>query len=356
MDSVIVDLKERSYPIYLDYEGLDEVGNLIKKHLKSRKTFVITDSNVYALYFEKIKKSLINNGIDVTFKIIPAGEMSKNIKTAEMLLESAYDSGLLRDSSIIALGGGVVGDIAGFIAATYMRGISFIQIPTTLLAQVDSSVGGKVAVNLKKGKNIVGAFYQPEMVYIDTSVLNTLSRKEILGGLAEIIKYGVIWDFDLLSYIDDNLKNILNLENEYLTYIIRQSCEIKAKIVSIDEKEQNLRAILNFGHTIGHAIEALTGYEKYIHGEAVAIGMIYASKLALSLGYINNDYFDRIFNLIKRAGLPVDYENLDKKDIIDVIKLDKKSTEGKINFVLPVDLGKVKILNIKEKDIIKILK
>nr|WP_206155212.1 3-dehydroquinate synthase [Caldanaerobacter subterraneus] len=356
VDEVIVELKERSYPIYFDYEGFDRVGDLIKKHVRSSKTFVITDSNVYPLYFEKIEESLKKSGFDVTHKVIPAGETSKTMEMAQRLLEVAYDSGLLRDSSIIALGGGVVGDIAGFVAATYMRGIDFIQIPTTLLAQVDSSVGGKVAVNLKKGKNIVGAFYQPKMVYIDISVLKTLDKREVLSGLAEVIKYGVIWDFDLFTYIEKNLEDILRLKEESLTHIVKRSCEIKAKIVSLDEKEENLRAILNFGHTIGHAIEALTGYEKYIHGEAVAIGMVYEARLAFNLGYIDEEYLERILNLIKRSGLPADYEGIEKTDMLNAIKLDKKMREGKINFVLPVGFGKVDIVSVKEEDVLKVLK
>lgn len=356
MDKVVVELKERSYPIYFDYEGFDRVGDLIKKHVRSSKTFVITDSNVYPLHFEKIEESLRKSGFDVSYEVVPAGETSKTMEMAERLLEVAYDSGLLRDSSIIALGGGVVGDIAGFVAATYMRGIDFIQIPTTLLAQVDSSVGGKVAVNLKKGKNIVGAFYQPKMVYIDTSVLGTLNKREVLGGLAEVIKYGVIWDFDLFTYIEENLGDILRLKKEDLTYIVKRSCEIKAKVVSLDEKEENLRAILNFGHTIGHAIEALTGYERYIHGEAVAIGMAYEARLAFNLGYIDEGYLERILNLIKRAGLPADYEGIEKTDMLNAIKLDKKMREGRINFVLPVGLGKVDIVSVKEEDVLKVLK
>jgi len=356
VDEVIVELKERSYPIYFDYEGFDRVGDLIKKHVRSSKTFVITDSNVYPLYFEKIEESLKKSGFDVTHEVIPAGETSKTMEMAQRLLEVAYDSGLLRDSSIIALGGGVVGDIAGFVAATYMRGIDFIQIPTTLLAQVDSSVGGKVAVNLKKGKNIVGAFYQPKMVYIDISVLRTLSKREVLGGLAEVIKYGVIRDFDLFTYVEENLDNILRLEKEDLIHIVRRSCEIKAKIVSLDEKEESLRAILNFGHTIGHAIEALTGYEKYIHGEAVAIGMVYEARLAFNLGYIDEGYLERIVNLIKGSGLPTDYEGIEKTDMLNVIKLDKKMREGKINFVLPIGFGKVDIVSVREEDVLKVLK
>jgi 3-dehydroquinate synthase len=356
LDFITVDLKERSYPIYFAYDSFDKLGEIVKKHVRSSKTFIITDFNVYPLYFEKLNESLKKSRFDVSYEVIPAGETSKTMEMAQRLLEKAYDSGLLRDSSVIALGGGVVGDIAGFVAATYMRGIDFVQIPTTLLAQVDSSVGGKVAVNLKKGKNIVGAFHQPKMVYIDAAVLNTLDKREILGGLAEIIKYGIIWDFDLFEYIENNLHEILDLKEDKLKHIVKKSCEIKGKIVSLDEKEENLRSILNFGHTIGHAIEALTGYEWYIHGEAVAIGMVYACKLALNLGYIDEKYFERIFSLIQRTGLPTDYEDLHKEDIIKAIKLDKKNRSSKINFVLPCGFGKVEVISVREEEILKVLK
>ncbi|ADD02242.1 3-dehydroquinate synthase [Thermoanaerobacter mathranii subsp. mathranii str. A3] len=356
MDFITVDLKEKSYPIYFAYDSFDKLGEIVKKHVRSSKTFIITDSIVYPLYFEKLNESLTKSGFNVSYEVIPPGEPSKTMEMAQRLLEKAYDNGLLRDSSVIALGGGVVGDIAGFVAATYMRGIDFVQIPTTLLAQVDSSVGGKVGVNLKKGKNIVGAFYQPKMVYIDISVLKTINKREILGGLAEIIKYGIIWDFDLFEYIENNLHEILNLKEDKLTHIIKKSCEIKGKIVSLDEKEENLRSILNFGHTVGHAIEALTGYQKYIHGEAVAIGMVYACKLALDLGYINEKYFERIFSLIQKTGLPTDYEDLPKENIVEAIKLDKKSRESKINFVLPSGFGKVEVISVKKEEILKVLK
>lgn len=351
LEFINIDLKERSYPIYFVHNGLSDIGNTFKKHVKSNRIFIITDSNVYPLYFDIIHKSLRNSGLDVSHYIIPAGETSKTMEMAEILLNNVYKSGILRDGAIIALGGGVVGDIAGFVAATYMRGIDFVQIPTTLLAQVDSSVGGKVAVNLKNGKNIVGAFHQPRMVYIDTIVLKTLNKREVLGGLSEIIKYGVIWDWELFEYIERNILNILNMDIDKLLYIIKKSCEIKGKIVSLDEKEENLRAILNFGHTIGHAIEALTGYRKYIHGEAVAIGMVYASMIALNLGYINKAHFERIVSLIEKAGLPTKYCNLPKEDIIELIKHDKKNREDKTKFVLPLGYGKADVLNISFEDI-----
>lgn len=355
LEFINIDLKERSYPIYFTNNEFEHIGDTIKKHIKGSRVFIITDSNVYPLYFDIVYKSLKNSGLNVSHYVIPAGETSKTMEMAEILLNNVYESGLLRDSAIIALGGGVVGDIAGFVAATYMRGVDFVQIPTTLLAQVDSSVGGKVAVNLKNGKNIVGAFHQPRLVYIDTIVLKNLNKREILGGLAEIIKYGVIWDWSLFEYLEKNILDILSLDIDKLKSIIKKSCEIKGKIVSLDEKEENLRAILNYGHTIGHAIEALTGYEKYIHGEAVAIGMVYAAMIALNLGYINNLHFERIKSLIDKTGLPTRYYNLSKEDIIELIKHDKKNREEKIKFVLPIGYGKADVFDISFKDISEVL-
>lgn len=355
MEFINIDLKERSYPIYFAHNRLGDIGSTIKKYIKGSRVFIITDSNVYPLYFDMIYKSLKSNGLNVSHYVIPAGETSKTMEMAEILLNNVYENGLLRDSSIIALGGGVVGDIAGFVAATYMRGVDFVQIPTTLLAQVDSSVGGKVAVNLKNGKNIVGAFHQPRFVYIDTIVLKTLNKREILGGLAEIIKYGVIWDWSLFEYIEKNILDILNMDIDKLKYVIKKSCEIKGKIVSLDEKEENLRAILNYGHTIGHAIEAMTGYQKYIHGEAVAIGMVYAAMIAKNMGYINNLYFERIKSLIDKTGLPTKYYNLSRDDIIEIIKHDKKNREDKIKFVLPIGYGKADVFDINFEEISKVL-
>ncbi|MDI6604601.1 MAG: 3-dehydroquinate synthase [Thermoanaerobacteraceae bacterium] len=355
MEVINIDLKDRSYPIYICNNMLDDIGKVVCRHTKSKRIFLVTDTNVYPLYYEKVKAILNNAGFDVSKFVIPAGESSKNLDMLKNILEDIYKSGLLRDGSIIALGGGVVGDIAGFAAATYMRGVDFIQIPTTLLAQVDSSVGGKVGVNLRGGKNIVGAFHQPKMVYIDTSNLRTLNKREILGGLAEIIKYGVIWDKELFEYLECNMDEILNLNDDMITHIIKKSCGIKGKVVSLDEKEQKLRQILNYGHTVGHAIEALTGYEKYIHGEAVAIGMVYAAKLSLKKSLIDKEYFDRICALIKKSGLPVEYGELHKEDIVELIRHDKKNKNDKIRFVLPVGYGKVDIFEINKDEILSIL-
>ncbi len=355
MEIVNVDLKDYSYPIYISNGILKDIGLYLKKHLRSNRVLIITDSNVSELYLTRLENSLLNNGFMVHHSIIKAGEESKNLDTVKHLLEECFKFGLLRDSTVIALGGGVVGDIAGLVAALYMRGVDFIQIPTTLLAQVDSSVGGKVGVNLKEGKNMAGAFYQPKAVFVDTDVLKSLDKREIRGGISEIIKYGIIKDESLFNFIESNIKEILDLDDEKVRHLIKRSCEIKSDVVSKDEKESSIRAVLNYGHTIGHAIESLTEYKKYIHGEAVAIGMYYAAKIALNRKYIDESYLLRIKNLLISCGLPVDYGNIDKYEIIDGIKHDKKNREGKIKFVLPVGHGNAEVFNVLEEEILNVL-
>lgn len=355
MEIVNVDLKDYSYPIYISNGILKDIGVYLKKHLRSNRVLIITDSNVSELYLTRLENSLLNNGFMVHHSIIKAGEESKNLDTVKHLLEECFKFGLLRDSAIVALGGGVVGDIAGLVSALFMRGIDFIQVPTTLLAQVDSSVGGKVGVNLKEGKNMAGAFYQPKAVFVDTDVLKSLDKREIRGGISEIIKYGIIKDASLFNFIESNIKEILDLDDEKVRHLIKRSCEIKSDVVSKDEKESSIRAVLNYGHTIGHAIESLTKYKKYIHGEAVAIGMYYAAKIALNRKYIDIDYLSRIRSLLVASELPVDYGNLDKYEILEGIKHDKKNREGKIKFVLPVGHGDADIFGVSEEEILRVL-
>jgi len=355
MEIINVNLKNYSYPIYISNGILANIGQYLKNHLRSRRVIIVTDSNVSNIYLQKVENTLSKDGFVVNHSVIKAGEESKNLYTVKRLLEECFDFGLLRDSAVLALGGGVVGDIAGLVAALYMRGIDFIQIPTTLLAQVDSSVGGKVGVNLDEGKNIAGTFYQPKAVFIDTSVLKTLNRREVLGGISEIIKYGIIKDESLLDFFEINMRKILNLDDDMMKYLIKRSCEIKSDVVSKDEKENNIRAILNYGHTIGHALESITRYKKYIHGEAVAIGMYYAGKIALNRKYIDESYLLRIKNLLISCGLPVDYGNIDKYEIVEGIKHDKKNREGKIKFVLPVGHGDADIFDVSEEEILNVL-
>ena len=306
---------------------------------------MVTDTNVNALYGPHTLDVLRGAGYKVEASVIAGGESCKNLSTVAWLYEQMISQGLDRKSTVIALGGGIVGDIAGFAAASYMRGIGYIQIPTTLLAQVDSSVGGKTGVNLPHGKNLVGAFYQPGLVFVDAAFLTTLPEREYLTGLAEVIKYGIIWDGDFFSYLEANMDKIKSQDSECLLHIINRCCEIKAEIVAQDERESGLRALLNLGHTFGHAFEALTNYEKFTHGEAVAVGMIYASRLARRLDLISALDLDRITGLIEGYGLPVSFGGLDNEGIVVQMRKDKKSVGGSIQFILPTAIGKSQIFN-----------
>ncbi len=285
--------------------------------------------------------------------VIPAGESSKSLNIYETLITKALQHGLNRKSAIIALGGGVTGDLAGFAAATYMRGIDFIQIPTSLLAQVDSSVGGKVAVNHTLAKNIIGAFYQPEFVYINVSTLTTLPKREFSSGMAEIIKHGFIYDEVFLKSLDEDMDKLMSLDFAVLAEAIKNSCRIKAQIVEQDEKENGIRAILNFGHTIGHAIEAVAGYDKYTHGEAVSLGMVYESLIAREMGLIDDDYVERLRFMLHRANLPTAMTDLDTDKLIQKMSFDKKNQDNRITFVLPTDYGKVEIFKNIGNNLIK---
>jgi len=340
VETVSVNLGKRSYPIMIEDGLLNNIGRLIKQHFFGRKIMVITDSNVSDLYARNVVMCLENAGFQAFIEDVPAGESSKSLDQAEALYNSALDHRLDRRSAILALGGGVVGDLAGFIAATYMRGIDYIQVPTTLLSQVDSSVGGKVAVNLPRAKNIVGAFYQPVLVAIDTAALSSLPDREFREGMAEVIKYGIIKDADFFRWLEQNAKG-LRCDASDLAYSIKRSCEIKSDIVSEDETEKCLRIILNFGHTIGHALEAVFGYGTLLHGEAVALGMIFEAKIARTRGLIDEKTFGRIESLVKSAvpaSLP---HEPDPDRLIESMSLDKKNVNDKITFILPEQLGKV---------------
>lgn len=284
MRKVRVALGEESYDILIGYGLEKELQSFVQGAGFSKQAMLVTDSNVGPLYGEKVRAILEAGGLHVTVVTIPAGESSKCLAVAEKLYTRAIELGLDRKSPIFALGGGVVGDLAGFIAATYMRGVPFVQLPTSLLAQVDSSVGGKVAVNHALGKNLIGAFYQPKGVFMDLSMMESLPKREIATGLGEIIKYGIIYDADFFAYLEQHADAVLALEREAAVHMIARSCEIKAAVVSEDEKESGLRRILNFGHTMAHAIEKETGYLRYNHGEAVAIGMIGAADISARLG------------------------------------------------------------------------
>ena len=342
MTKVSVELGANSYEICIGENILDGVAKFIAESNFTKKALIITDSNV-----EKFSRTLTDafelNDIDFDVITIPAGETSKSLPVTEKIYTRAIEFGMDRKSPIIAFGGGVVGDLAGFIAATYLRGVPFIQVPTTLLSQVDSSVGGKTAVNHKLGKNLIGAFYQPKAVFIDINTLKTLPDREIKSGLAEVIKYGIISDGKFFEYLEQNKENILARDVEVLTQIIKRCCEIKAEVVSADEKEIGLRRILNFGHTIGHAVETVASYGKYSHGEAVAIGMVGAALISFALGKILFNDVARLKDLLDAFEIATYCKDCDAEEIYKVTFRDKKNIDGKINWVLMRRFGDVEI-------------
>ncbi|MDP5273806.1 3-dehydroquinate synthase [Chengkuizengella axinellae] len=344
MKQLNVDLGDRSYPIYIGDGIIEQIGSYFAKHQISSRSpiMVITDDNVASLHLKKVTTHLLESGYKVVEYIVPAGEMSKSLSVLEQIIGKALDAGLDRTSTIIALGGGVVGDLAGFVAASFMRGVKFVQIPTTILAH-DSSVGGKVAVNHPKAKNIIGAFHQPQIVLYDTSTLKTLPEREIKAGLSEMIKHGLIWDAEFSKWIDENAEKLLSLDAEALEYGLYNGCKIKSHVVSEDEREHGLRAILNFGHTIGHALEAVAHYNQLLHGEAIAIGMVGAAKLSVRLGYPERIYTETKAAM-KKYGLPIQIPgHLDIDEIMKAMLHDKKFKEGKVVFTILKDIGEAHI-------------
>ena len=329
MEKIFVDLGAKSYEIFIGENILSGVKDFV-----TGKALIVTQKNIF-------DTCAANFPYDAAF--IPEGETSKSLAVAEKVFTRAIESGLDRKSVIIALGGGVVGDLAGFVAATFMRGINLIQIPTTLLAQVDSSVGGKTAVNHALGKNLIGAFHQPRAVFIDLNFLTTLPEREIKSGLGEVVKYGVISDADFFAYLEDNAENILRRDVATLAHIVKRSCEIKAEVVSADEREAGLRRILNFGHTLAHAVEEQTAYEKYRHGEAVAIGMLAAAMISCELGKTSGANVARLENLLRRFDMVTNCAGLDADKLYDVTFRDKKAVGGVVNWVLMRDFGDVEI-------------
>ena len=356
MTKVRVELGADSYEILIGENILSNVANFITASNFTNKVLIVTDTNVEK-FIDKLTAPLADKKINFDVVTIPAGESSKNLRVAEKIYTRAIELGLDRKSPIIPFGGGVVGDLTGFVAATYMRGVPFIQVPTTLLAQVDSSVGGKTAVNHELGKNLIGAFYQPKAVFIDVDTLQTLPEREIKSGLGEVVKYGIISDAEFFKYLEDNAEKILNRDVDTLTHIIKRSCEIKAEVVSADEKESGLRKILNFGHTVGHAVEQLTGYEKYRHGEAVSIGMVGAAMLSWELGKINFNDVARLKDLLDKLQLVTTCEGVDVDDVCKVALRDKKVIGGKISWILMRGIGDVEITDeVTEPEIKKALK
>ncbi|MCG9131714.1 3-dehydroquinate synthase [Candidatus Poribacteria bacterium] len=341
-----VALENDSYPIVVGTGLLNRVGEHLTPHIKSNKVLIVTDSFVKARYVPVVHQSLVDSKLDVNIIEVPAGEESKSLTQFSRIQDSLVAHQLDRGSTLIALGGGVIGDLGGFAASVYMRGIRYVQIPTTLQAQVDASVGGKTAINHPKGKNLIGAFHQPKLVLIDVDTLKTLPQRDIRSGLIEVIKMGVIRNESLFKMVEENLEAILNLEDATLIEMISSACLNKAEIVAKDEKENNLRMVLNYGHTFGHALEALTHYNRYRHGEAVSIGMNCAAQLAVNLGMFSETDSQRQRTLLNRAKLPLTFPpDLTPETIYDAMYLDKKTLGGKLRLILPTCIGEVVIRN-----------
>jgi len=330
-----VALGERSYPVLIAPNALEQIA----RYVPSNRVMIVTNTNVAPLYLDRVKALLLAEDKKVEQLILPDGEEFKTWESLSLIFDALLQNKCDRKTTLIALGGGVIGDLTGFAAASYMRGVPFVQIPTTLLSQVDSSVGGKTGINHPLGKNMIGAFYQPQAVVADIKLLATLPARELSAGLAEVIKYGAIIDTEFFSWLEKNCQQLLDQNEAALAYAIARSCEIKADVVRLDERESGLRAILNFGHTFAHAIESALGYGVWLHGEAVGCGMVMAADLSCRLGYISESEKDRIRALVKAAGLPVQAPNLGLTIWLERMELDKKSEDGQIKFVLLKPMG-----------------
>jgi len=341
MATLNLDLGARSYPIYID-SGLLSKTDLLSSHIRANRVCIVTNDIVAPLYLESLKTKLTDFNIDEV--ILPDGEAEKSLANFDVIMSHLLKNEHGRDTTLIALGGGVIGDITGFAAACYQRGIDFIQIPTTLLSQVDSSVGGKTAINHPLGKNMVGAFYQPKAVFIDIDSLTTLPVREFNAGMAEVIKYGILGDKDFFEWLEDNITGIESGDKQILAKMIEKCCQCKADIVASDETEAGVRALLNLGHTFGHAIEAEQGYGNWLHGEAVATGMILASKLAVAMNLLEVSELRRIETLISAFDLPlIAPQNMGFAEFIRHMRRDKKNIAGKLRFIIPTAIGQSEI-------------
>ena len=349
-----VNLEDNSYPIFIG-EGASLSLENFDGYIAGKDIAIITNEVVAPLYLNEISDLFSN--MNVIEYILPDGEQEKRLKTVHKIIDRLMEAGFGRDSTLIALGGGVVGDITGFTASIFMRGINFIQIPTTLLAQVDASVGGKTAVNHKSGKNLIGSFYQPQCVICDSIFLATLEATEISAGLAEIIKYGLIFDSEFFQWLQKNMQQILSNDRAAVDYVIQRSCAIKAKIVAQDEKEQSVRALLNFGHTFGHAIEKLTGYGNWTHGDAVAVGMVLAARLSENMSLITPEDVQNIEEILTAANLPISLPNIDPAELLAAMQSDKKVKDRNIQLVLLKNIGEAFLTaDYSQEDLVNILR
>jgi 3-dehydroquinate synthase len=336
MRTLNVDLGERSYPIYIGSDLLRP--DLLAAHIPARQVVVVTNETIAPLYLDRVKAALA--GLDVATVVLPDGERYKTLETAAQIYDVLLERRMDRQTTLIALGGGVIGDLTGFVAATYQRGVHFIQVPTTLLAQVDSSVGGKTGVNHPRGKNMIGAFHQPRCVIADMNAITTLPDRELKAGLAEVIKYGLIMDPEFLDWLEAHMPQLLAREPEALAVAVERSCRDKATVVGRDEREAGDRALLNLGHTFGHAIETHTGYQSWLHGEAVAAGMHMAAHMSRELGWLSDGDVGRVQRLLTAAGLPLDPPPIAPDRFRDLMAVDKKALGGRLRLVLLRSLGK----------------
>jgi len=355
MSSVIhVGLSPQPYDIVIADNSLEQLGQLMTSLNLGKKILVVSNRTISRHYGQRAIATLNSAGFEVATVDLSAGERYKTLASVQKIYNAALENRLERTSTMVALGGGVIGDMTGFAAATWLRGINFVQVPTTLLAMVDAAIGGKTGVNHPQGKNLIGAFHQPRLVLIDPQVLNTLPVREFRAGMAEVIKYGVIWDAQLFAQMEQSqrLDQLRYLDAGLLPEILRRSTQAKADVVSKDEKEAGLRAILNYGHTIGHAVESLTGYRLVNHGEAVAIGMVAAGQLAVALQFWEQAASERQLALIQKAGLPTQLpEGIDIEAILDAIQMDKKVQNGRVRFILPTQIGKAKVTDMTDREI-----
>ena len=343
MKKINIQFDERSYPIYIG-EGLISNYELISQHILGKKVAIITNETVADIYLKTLMDT-VSPHKELISIILPDGESYKSKDSLDSIYAQLLENKADREITLIALGGGVIGDITGFAAATYMRGVNFIQIPTTLLSQVDSSVGGKTGINHPLGKNMIGAFYQPKCVISDMNVLKTLPSRELSAGLAEVIKYGLIRDNKFFEWLESHIQYLMEMNPKYLIEAVQRSCENKAAVVEADEFESGIRAILNLGHTFGHAIEVAQGYGNWLHGEAVGAGMVMAAKLSQSMGWLADKDVGRIVALIKKAGLPTEPPKISVKKYMELMMLDKKTKDGQINLVLQKSIGDAVLTN-----------
>jgi 3-dehydroquinate synthase len=352
MESLGVALGSRAYPIHIG-AGIVADSALYAPHLPARSAAIVTSEVVAPLYLSGVRAALVGAGAQVTAVVIEDGERAKRWEIVDKVCGALLQAHSGRDTLLVALGGGVVGDLAGFVAAVYQRGVPFIQVPTTLLAQVDSSVGGKTAINHERGKNMIGAFHQPRAVIADVATLDTLPERELRSGVAEVIKHGVALDEAFTRWLEANVEKLVARDRPALTYAIRRSCELKARIVAADEREAGERALLNFGHTFGHAIETGTGYGSWLHGEAIAAGMVMAAELSALMGRLRKTEVARVRELVRRAGLPVNGPAVPPERLLELMALDKKAAQGKTRFVLLDAIGRAALPCEADTDLVR---